>query len=117
MDIMVSAMRPMAFFLRWPRQVRSLKVAKKEAGANVKIEPWRLHDLRRTVASGMAKIGIDLPVIEKVLNHKSGSFGGIVGVYQHHGYDKEKRAALEAWARHLTAIVTGKSAKVINLRA
>ena len=46
--------------------------------------PWRLHDLRRTVASGMARLNINLPVIEKVLAHSSGSFAGIVGVYQRH---------------------------------
>jgi hypothetical protein len=43
-----------------------------------KMPPWRLHDLRRTVATGLAKLGIDLPVIEKVLNHSSGSFAGVV---------------------------------------
>jgi hypothetical protein len=64
----------------------------------------------------MAKIGIDLPVIEKVLNHKSGSFGGIVGVYQRHGYDAEKQRALDAWARHVDSIISGKSQKVVRLR-
>ena len=93
-----------------------LAAARKEAGEDVKIEPWRFHDLRRTVASGMAKIGIDLPVIEKVLNHKSGSFGGIVGVYQRHGYDAEKQRALDAWARHVDSIISGKSQKVVRLR-
>ena len=48
--------------------------------------PWWLHDLRRTAASGMARLGINLPVIEKVLNHTSGSFAGIVGVYQRHNF-------------------------------
>jgi integrase len=45
---------------------------------------WTFYDLRRTAASGMARLGINLPVIEKVLNHSSGSFAGIVGVYQRH---------------------------------
>jgi integrase len=63
--------------------------------------PWRLHDLRRTAASGLARLGINLPVIEKVLNHASGSFAGIVGVYQKHSFADEKRAALEAWGRHI----------------
>ena len=60
---------------------------------------WRLHDLRRTAASGMARLGINLPVIEKVLNHASGSFAGIVGVYQRHSFADEKRAALESVGR------------------
>jgi hypothetical protein len=57
----------------------------------------RLHDLRRTVASGQQRLGIALPVTERVLNHVSGSFGGIVGVYQRQAFTEEKRAALEAW--------------------
>lgn len=73
-----------------------------------KIEDWRLHDLRRTVASGMARLGIRLEVIEKCLNHTSGSFGGIVGVYQLHGYEKEKREALEKWGAEVESIVSGK---------
>jgi integrase len=68
---------------------------------------WRLHDLRRTVASGLAQLGVNLPVIEKVLNHSSGSFAGIVGVYQHHSFTDEKRLALDAWAAHVMALTAG----------
>jgi integrase len=79
--------------------------------------PWRLHDLRRSCASGLARLGINLPVIEKVLNHSSGSFAGIVGVYQKHSFADEKRAALEAWGSFVTAVVEGKPAsKVVRLR-
>src|SRR5262249_52195706 len=52
---------------------------------------WRWHDLRRTLASGMARLGINLPTIEKVLNHVSGSFGGIFSVYQPHHLSHEKK--------------------------
>jgi integrase len=69
---------------------------------------WRLHDLRRTAASGMARLGINLPVIEKVLNHASGSFAGIVGVYQRHTFADEKRAALQAWGNLVAALIEGK---------
>jgi integrase len=69
------------------------------------ISPWTLHDLRRTMASGMARLNINLPVIEKVLNHTSGSFGGIVGVYQRHEFRDEKRKALEAWGRFVTDLM------------
>ena len=78
--------------------------------------PWRLHDLRRTLASGMARLGVNLPVIEKILNHLSGSFGGIVGVYQKHTFADEKTAALERWAKHVEQIVSGKPAKILPLR-
>jgi integrase len=78
---------------------------------------WRLHDLRRTCASGMARLGINLPIIEKVLNHASGSFAGIVGVYQRHSFADEKRAALEAWGNFIGALVEAKPAsKVVRLR-
>jgi integrase len=68
--------------------------------------PWTLHDIRRTVASGMARLGIALPVIERVLNHVSGSFAGIVGIYQRHDFAKEKQAALNAWGDHVAAVVS-----------
>jgi len=78
----------------------------------------RLHDIRRTVATGMARLGINLPVIEKVLNHVSGSFAGIVGVYQRHKFEDEKRKALEAWASFVSALVADKgNGNVIPMRA
>ena len=64
----------------------------------------------------MARLGINLPIIEKVLNHVSGSFAGIVGVYQHHDFAEEKRKALEAWANHVAAVVADNPAKVVSLR-
>jgi integrase len=69
------------------------------------MSPWVIHDLRRTAASGMARLGISLAIIEKVLNHVSGSFAGIVGVYQRHEFAEEKRAALEKWADHVERLV------------
>ena len=82
--------------------------AKMALDASGAISPWTLHDLRRTMASGMARLNINLPVIEKVLNHTSGSFGGIVGVYQRHEFSNEKRQALEAWGRFVTDLIEGK---------
>ncbi|RWP80472.1 site-specific integrase [Mesorhizobium sp.] len=86
---------------------------------SVELPGWTLHDLRRTMASGMAKLGINLPVIEKVLNHTSGSFGGIVSVYQHHDFAPEKRAALDAWASFIAALVDDKPAEsnVVPMKA
>ena len=72
---------------------------------------WTLHDIRRSVASGMAKLGVSLPVIEKILNHVSGSFAGIVGIYQRHDFAGEKRAALDKWGKHVAAIVAGKGGR------
>jgi integrase len=78
---------------------------------------WTLHDLRRTFASGMARLGINLPVIEKLLNHISGSLAGIVGIYQRHSFANEKRTAMQAWARHVEAIVAGTTAaNIVSIR-
>jgi integrase len=71
------------------------------------IPPWTLHDLRRTCASSLQRLGIALPITEKVLNHTSGSFRGIVSVYQKHEYLAERRAALAAWAGRVGEIVRG----------
>ncbi len=83
----------------------------------VTIPDWRLHDIRRTVASGMARLAINLPVIEKVLAHTSGSFAGIVGVYQRHSFAAEKGTALDAWGRFVETTVGGRpAANVVALR-
>ena len=64
----------------------------------------------------MARLGADLHVIERCLNHVSGSFGGIVGVYQKHRYEDNMRRALEGWARYITAIVDGGDVWLRHLR-
>jgi integrase len=71
---------------------------------------WRLHDLRRTMATGLQKLGVRLEVTEKLLNHISGSQAGIVGVYQRHDFATEKKAALEAWGELVAAIVEKRAA-------
>jgi integrase len=74
------------------------------------LPPWRIHDLRRTVATGLQRLGIGLQVVEAVLGHISGSRAGVVGVYQRHGFNEEKRAALEAWSREIERINKSASA-------
>ena len=69
------------------------------------VKAWVIHDLRRTCATGMQKLGIPLPVTESVLGHTSGTRGGIVGVYQKHNYAAEKAAALGAWGAHVMSLV------------
>jgi integrase len=70
---------------------------------------WTIHDLRRTVASGLQRLGVRLEVTEAVLNHRGGSTAGIVGVYQRHDYAAEKRDALQRWADHVEGLVSGKT--------
>ena len=68
---------------------------------------WRLHDLRRTGATHMAKLGVDRVVIGKVLNHAESE---VTAIYDRHRYDAEKRRALELWAQRLVAIIEGRAA-------
>jgi integrase len=82
----------------------------------VTLPAWRIHDLRRTVATGLQRLGVPMPVTEKVLNHVSGSHGGIAGIYQRHEYANEKRSALEAWANLLTTIVSsGRDDRIVDM--
>lgn len=78
---------------------------------------WTPHDLRRTVATGMAEIGILPHVIEATLNHISGFRSGVAGIYNRNTYDREKRQALERWAAHVDALTSDRSATVIPLKA
>lgn len=82
--------------------------------ARVSIPPWRTHDLRRTVATGLQRLRIGLQVIEAILGHVSGSRAGIVGVYQRHEFTEEKRQALDAWGRFVEELAAGKPANVVN---
>lgn len=68
---------------------------------------WRLHDIRRTVATGLQRLGVRFEVTEAVLNHVSGARGGVAGVYQRHDWADEKRAALQAWAEHIEHLLAG----------
>ena len=76
---------------------------------------WRLHDLRRTAASRMAQFGVSPHVIEKVLNHTTGSLAGVAGVYNRFGYGPEKRHALETWAGHLERLIDQPVIQVVAL--
>lgn len=67
------------------------------------VTDWRLHDLRRTVSTGMNERGVLPHVVEAVLNDISGARAGVAGVYNHALYSPEKRATLDLWAEHLAA--------------
>jgi integrase len=79
--------------------------AKRNLDARVALEHWTIHDIRRTVATRMAELGVQPHIIEAVLNHVSGHKGGIAGVYNRATYDKERRSALNLWAGHIMALV------------
>ncbi|PZQ94444.1 MAG: hypothetical protein DI533_22230 [Cereibacter sphaeroides] len=66
--------------------------------------PWRLHDIRRTVATGMQTLGVRTEVIEAVLNHQSGLRSGLVSTYQRYDYHVEKAEAMALWGAHVAAL-------------
>jgi integrase len=80
------------------------------------VPPWRLHDLRRTTATGMATIGVAPHVVEAALNHISGAKAGVAGTYNRAIYAAEKKSALERWAAYVEALVAGRSACVVPMR-
>jgi integrase len=91
---------------------------KAQIDARAKVQGWRIHDLRRTCATGLQKLGVGLQVIESVLGHRSGSRSGIVGIYQRHSFDAEARAALQVWGSHVMGLVEGcKSGRVLPFGA
>lgn len=86
--------------------------------ASATLAPFRMHDIRRTVATGLQKLGVRFEVTEAVLNHVSGAKSGVAGVYQRHDWAGEKRDALDAWGRHVAALVngTGDQSNIVPMR-
>lgn len=76
---------------------------------------WTFHDLRRTAASGLARLGFPVNVIESVLAHRAGEVSGVAAVYNRHTYLPEKRRALEAWGRHVAGLAGGAPADNVRL--
>jgi integrase len=83
-----------------------LRCAMTELNGGKKIENFRIHDLRRTVATGMQRLRVPIAVTEAVLNHVSGSLSGIASIYQRHDYLDEKREALQKWNKFLAKMVS-----------
>jgi integrase len=80
------------------------------------LSDWRVHDLRRTVATGMAALGVQPHIVECVLNHVSGFRAGLSGIYNRNPYEPEKRRALELWADHVMALAEGRESNIVTLQ-
>jgi len=101
----------------WSKVKRRLDALMEEELGHALTKPWRLHDLRRTCAATMARIGVNIVVTEKLLNHAGGMSGGIVAVYQRYDYEPERRAAFEAYERFLRTVLDGTEGdNVVSLR-
>ena len=88
--------RPIAGFSKMKQRLD----AKIEATGE-KVRPWRLHDLRRTLATNMQRLGVRVEVTEAILNHASITQAGVASVYQRHDGAEEKRSALDMWGKKM----------------
>jgi integrase len=80
------------------------------------VAPFVLHDLRRTFASGLAALGVIQPTTERLLNHVSGVFSGVAGIYQQFDFASEKIVALELWAKHLRELASDRPNSNVDYR-
>jgi integrase len=93
--------------------------AKRELDAKLKgrVKPWQLRDIRRTVATGMAELGVQPHIVEACLNHVSGAKAGVAGIYNRAVYADEKREAAATWANHLAVILAqARGENVVNIK-
>jgi integrase len=91
-----------------------------EAGKDAdkaEIDGWILHDLRRTAATGMARLNIAPHVVDRILNHVSGTIRGVAAVYNRHAYLEERKTALEAWGHYIESLVRPGAANVVPFAA
>jgi len=97
--------RRFVFSFDGTRPFQDFSRAKRELDELSGVTGWRLHDLRRTCVSGMARLGIPPHVADKILNHQSGTISGVAAVYQRHDFLAERKDALERWSAHVAKIV------------
>jgi integrase len=91
-------------------------IGKRALDKKLDLRPWTHHDIRRSVATGMANIGVQPHVVEQILNHQSGHKRGPAGIYNRSVYSNEVRAALALWSNHLRALIEGGERKVVPMQ-
>jgi integrase len=100
------------FSLTGTKPFQSFSAAKRELDKLSSVSSWRLHDLRRTFVSGMARLGVAPHVADKVLNHQSGTISGVAAVYQRHEFLTERKDALGRWGAHVGRLLQSREIKV-----
>ena len=106
-DVLKRARRqgPLVFSLLGTKPFQEFSKAKSVLDQLSGVSGWRLHDLRRTCVSGMARLGVAPHVADKILNHQSGTISGVAAVYQRHEFLAERRAALDLWGAHIGRLI------------
>ena len=98
---------PLVFSLLGTKRFHHFTYAKRRLDQLSGVTGWRLHDLRRTCVSGMARLGVAPHVADKILNHQAGTISGVAAVYQRHEFLAERRAALDTWGAHIERVLAG----------
>src|SRR5262249_15299712 len=94
------------------RPFQHFSYAKRELDKLSWVRDWRLHDLRRTCVSGMARLGVPPHVADKILNHQGGTISGVAAVYQRHDFMTERKDALNRWGEHVRRILGARSSQL-----
>jgi integrase len=100
---------PLVFSVLGTKAFQEFSRAKRLLDKLSGVTGWRLHDLRRTCVSGMARLGVAPHVADKILNHQSGTISGVAAVYQRHDFLAERQTALERWGTHVAQIVVARA--------
>ena len=95
---------------------KRIQAARKAAKAKP-MAPWRLHDLRRTVATRLGDLGVQPHIVEACLNHQSGAKRGVAGTYNKSPYEREAKTAMALWADQVRSIVEGSQRRVLRFPA
>jgi integrase len=104
---------PVSGFSNWQERLNAEVTALNEGDA---LDPWVMHDIRRSVATGMGELGVATDVVELALNHISGSRRGVAGVYQRSKRLAETEAAFTMWGRHVAGLASDAASNVVELR-
>jgi integrase len=108
---------PLLFTLLGSKPFQDFTRAKRRLDQLSGMTGWRLHDLRRTCVSGMARLGVAPHVADKILNHQAGTISGVAAVYQRHEFLAERRAALDLWGAHIDQLLKQKSSDRLRIVA
>jgi integrase len=92
---------PYVFSVLGTKPFQEFSRAKRRLDELSGVTGWRLHDLRRTCVTGMARLGIEPHIADKILNHQAGTISGVAAVYQRHDFLAERRTAVEKWGAHI----------------
>jgi len=106
--------RPISGYSKAKARLDGIVAAARSEGGLPDLEPWTIHDLRRTVGTGLGKLGISRFIIARVLNHADRT---VTGIYDRYDYLDEKRHALEIWGQYVEKLIAPPGANIIALRA